>query len=70
MNKRITEKRYKRKFQKGLARSLEWAFDMRVKPSRIKLKIHENQTGVVMIGRTQGIEIKCTITSKERTEDD
>lgn len=62
MNKRITEKVYKRKFQRVFAEMFSGLLRMHIKPSRIKLNLYvKNKEVAVMAGKTQGPEIKLKI---------
>lgn len=62
MNKRITEKVYKRKFQILFAKVMSYLLDRHIKPSRIKLNLYvENKEAAVMACKTQGMEIKLKI---------
>ena len=71
MNKRITEKRYKRKFQIVFAEVIGGFFDMHIKPSRVRLSLYEmDGEAMWMIGKAQGIEMKLRIFPKGRSKDD
>lgn len=73
MNKRITEKRYKRIFQRVLAKSMSSFFDRHIKPSRVRLSLYEmDGEAMRMIGKAQGLEMKIRIYKKlqwEETDD-
>lgn len=70
MNKRITEKVYKRKFQTLFAKVMSYLLDRHIKPSRIKLNLYvENKEAAVMACKIQGMEIKLKIYKKPQWED-
>lgn len=71
MNKRITNKVYKRKFQRVFAKSMSFFFDRHIKPSRVRLSVYEmDGEAMWMIGRAQGLEMKLRLFPEKRTEDD
>lgn len=74
MNKRITNKVYKRKFQIVFAEVMSGLLDRKIKPSRVRLIVHEmDGEAMWMIGRAQGLEMKLKIFKKpqwEETQDD
>ena len=62
MNKRITEKVYKRKFQRVFAKSMSFFLDRHIKPSRVKLSLYEmDGEAMWMIGKAQGTEMKLRL---------
>ncbi len=69
MNKRITEKVYKRKFQRVFAEMFSSLLRMHIKPSRIKLIRYVENQEAVMAGKTQGMEIKLKIYKKPQWEE-
>ena len=71
MNKRITEKVYKRKFQRVFAQIMSGILDRPVKASRVRLKVYEmDREAMWMVGKAQGTEMKLRIFPEKRTEDD
>lgn len=69
MNKRITEKVYKKKFQIVFAEVLNGLMDMHIKPSRVRLSVHKmDGEAMWMIGRAQGLEMKLRIYKKLQWE--
>ncbi len=69
MNKRITEKVYKRKFQRIFAEIFSSLLRTHIKPSRIKLIRYVENQEAVMTGKTQGMEIKLKIYKKPQWEE-
>lgn len=70
MNKRITEKVYKRKFQRVFAEAFSGLLKIRVKPSRVKLILYfKNNEYAVMVGKTQGMEIKLKLYKRPQWEE-
>lgn len=69
MNKRITEKVYKRKFQRIFAEIFSSLLRMHIKPSRVKLIRYVENQEAVMVGKTQGMEIKLKIYKKPQWEE-
>lgn len=69
MNKRITEKVYKRKFQRVFAEMFSSLLRMHIKPSRIKLIRYVENKEAVMVGKTQGMEIKLKIYKRPQWEE-
>lgn len=66
MKKRITEKRYKRKFQRVYAEVMSGLLDRQIKPSRVRLSVYvKDGEGMCMVGRAQGTEMKLRIFPKE-----
>lgn len=62
MNKRITNKVYKRKFQRVFANAVSFFLDRRVKPSRVRLSVYEKDGEAMwMVGKAQGIEMKLRL---------
>ena len=62
MNKRITEKVYKRKFQIVFAESMSLFFDRHIKPSRVRLSLYEmDGEAMWLIGKAQGTEMKMRL---------
>lgn len=62
MNKRITEKRYKRKFQRVFANAMSFFIDRHIKPSRVRLSVYEmDGEAMWMVGKIQGIEMKLRL---------
>ena len=62
MNKRITEKVYKRKFQRVFAESMSFFFDRHIKPSRVRLSLYEmDGEAMWLIGKAQGTEMKMRL---------
>lgn len=74
MNKRITNKVYKRKFQRVFAKVMGGLLDRHIKPSRVRLSVHKmDGEAMWMAGKAQGIEMKLKIFNKpqwEETADD
>ena len=71
MNKRITEKVYKRKFQRVFAKVMGGLLDRPIKPSRVRLSVYcKNGEGMCMIGKAQGTEMKLKIYPEGRSKDD
>ena len=71
MNKRITEKVYKRKFQIVFAEVMGGLLDRHIKPSRVRLSVYcKNGEGMCMIGKAQGTEMKLKIYPEGRSKDD
>ncbi|MBQ1296546.1 MAG: hypothetical protein IIY21_21040 [Clostridiales bacterium] len=71
MNKRITNKFYKRKFQIVFAEVMSGLLDRHIKPSRVRLSVYlKNGEGMCMIGKAQGTEMKLRIfADKEKFND-
>lgn len=70
MNKRITEKRYKRKFQRVFAEMFRGLFGMHIKPSRVRLHVHKmDGEAMWMAGKAQGIEMKLKIYKNPQWEE-
>lgn len=70
MNKRITEKVYKRKFQRVFAKMINYLLDRHIKPSRVRLSVYEmDGEAMWMIGRAQGLEMKLRIYKKPQWEE-
>ena len=70
MNKRITEKIYKRKFQIVFAEVLSGLLNRHIKPSRVRLNVYcKNREGMCMIGKAQGIEMKLKLYNKPQWEE-
>lgn len=70
MNKRMTEKRYKRKFQRVLANTMSFFLDRHIKPSRVRLSVYEmDGEAVWMIGRAQGLEMELRIFNEPQWEE-
>ncbi len=71
MNKRITNKVYKRKFQIVFAEVLSGLLNRHIKPSRVRLSVYcKNGEGMCMIGKAQGTEMKLKIYPEGRSKDD
>lgn len=71
MNKRITEKVYKRKFQRVFAKVMGGLLDRHIKPSRVRLSVYKmDGEAMWMIGRAQGLEMKLRIFPEGRSKDD
>ncbi|MBQ1294567.1 MAG: hypothetical protein IIY21_11040 [Clostridiales bacterium] len=69
MNKRITNKVYKRKFQIVFAKSMSFFFDRQIKPSRVRLSLYEmDGEAMWMIGKCQGIEMKLRLFPDSRED--
>lgn len=69
MNKRITEKVYKRKFQRVFAKVMGGLLDRNIKPSRVRLSVCEKDGEAMwMVGRAQGTEMKLRIFPEEWEE--
>ena len=70
MNKRITEKVYKRKFQTVFAKVMGGLLDRHIKPSRVRLSVYcKNGEGMCMIGKAQGTEMKLKLYNKPQWEE-
>lgn len=70
MNKRITNKVYKRKFQILFAEVMGGLLDRHIKPSRVRLGVHVRDSEVMyMEGRAQGLEMKLKLYKKPQWED-
>lgn len=70
MNKRITNKVYKRKFQRVFAKVMSGLLDRHIKPSRVRLSVYEmDGEAMWMIGRAQGLEMKLRIFSEPQWEE-
>lgn len=70
MNKRTTEKVYKRKFQRVFAQVMSGLLDRHIKPSRVRLYVHKmDGEAMWMAGRSQGIEMKLKIYKNPQWED-
>lgn len=71
MNKRITNKVYKRKFQRVFAWGIQDYVKQKVKPSRVKLSVYEmDGEAMWMVGKAYGIEMKLrTFADKEKFND-
>lgn len=62
MNKRITEKRYKRKFQRVFAKSMSFFLDRHIKPSRVRLSLYEmDGEAMWMVGHAGGTSMRLRI---------
>lgn len=69
MNKRITKKVYKRRFQRVFAKVMGGLLDRNIKPSRVRLSVYvKDKEGMCMVGRAQGTEMKLRIFPKELEE--
>lgn len=70
MNKRITNKVYKRKFQRVFAEVMSGLLDIHIKPSRVRLSVYETDGEAMwMVGRAQGLEMKLRIFSEPQWEE-
>lgn len=71
MNKRQTEKFYKRKWQQFLSEQFEKNLTLKAKPSRIKTRMEKTESSVSVIGTYRGLEmeIKFTADKKGRQEE-
>ena len=70
MNKRITNKVYKRKFQRVFAKVMGCLLDRHIKPSRVRLSVYEmDGEAMWMAGRSQGIEMKFKVFNKSQWEE-
>lgn len=70
MNKRITNKVYKRKFQIVFAEVMSGLLDRNIKPSRVRLIVHEmDGEAMWMAGKAQGVEMKLKIFKKPQWEE-
>lgn len=70
MNKRITNKVYKRKFQRVFAKVMGGLLDRHIKPSRVRLSVHGmDGEAMWMAGKAQGIEMKLKIYKNPQWED-
>ena len=71
MNKRITNKVNKRRFQIVFAEVLSGLLNRHIKPSRVRLSVYcKNGEGMCMIGKAQGTEMKLKIYPEGRSKDD
>jgi hypothetical protein len=62
MNKRITEKVYKRKFQRVFAQIMSGILDRPVKASRVRLSVFEmDREAMWMVGHAGGTEMRLRI---------
>lgn len=62
MNHRITEKVYKRKFQRVFAKVMGVTLDRPVKASRVRLKVYEmDGEAMWMVGHVGGTEMRLRI---------
>lgn len=64
MNKRQTEKKYKRKCRQ-LFSAMYNEMGIKIKPSRIRLKSGQNENDVIVKGIGNGYALKLKITAKE-----
>lgn len=69
MNARITEKVYKRKFQKFYAPIMSQLTHEKVPPSRIKFEYRDEPDAHVLIALWRGYEFTVTFTSKGESND-
>lgn len=65
MNKRQSEKRYKRKWQVMFSEYMEKLLHVRVKPSRIKLRVWMQPHTMTIKGMSRGYELKIEFTDKK-----
>lgn len=65
MNKRITQKVYKRKFTEVFAEKLSLLADMKIKPSRVKVRAKASDDSVTIIGSSQGYSVEYVFRAKE-----
>ena len=70
MNKRIIEKKYKKKFQNVFAKTLTCALGQKVPPSRIKFTYQDEEGHHVLIGHYQNYTMTVNLTNKVVNEDD
>lgn len=64
MNRRQTEKKYKRKWRQ-LFSVMYNEMGIRIKPSRIRLKSGQNENDVIVKGSGNGYVLKLKLTAKE-----
>lgn len=64
MNRRQTEKKYKRKWRQ-LFSAMYNEMGIRIKPSRIRLKSGQNENDVIVKGIGNGYVLKLKLTAKE-----
>lgn len=73
MNKRIVEKKYKRKFQNVFAQIMSSWMDVKIKPSRVHLSVYEEENDGYfwMVGKAYGVSMKIrTYPAKEVDQDE
>ena len=70
MNKRQTEKFYKRKWQQFLSEQFERYLNLKAKPSRIKAKMEKTESSVSVIGIYRGLQIKMQVAADNQKSKD
>lgn len=65
MNKRITQKVHKRKFAEVYAEKLSLMADMKIKPSRVRIKAVISEDSVAIIGSSRGYSVEYVFREKE-----
>ena len=70
MNKRQTEKLYKRKWQQFLSEQFEKTLNLKAKPSRIKTRMEETESSVSVIGTYRGLEMEIKFTADNQKSKD
>lgn len=66
MNHRQSEKRYKRKWQCMFADYMYELLDLKVKPSRIKLRVCIEPKRMIIKGMSRGYELNLEFTPKKK----
>ena len=72
MKKRIVEKIYKRKMQNVFAQCLKFKTGIKVKPSRVHLRVYEeeNEGDYWIVGKGYGITMKIRIIPAKEVDQD
>lgn len=70
MNKRQTEKFYKRKMAAVLSEQFEQYLNLKAKPSRIKTRMEKTENSVSVIGTYRGLEMEIKFTSDSQKSKD
>lgn len=72
MTKRIVEKIYKRKMQNVFAQCLKFKTGIKVKPSRVHLRVYEeeNEGDYWIVGKGYGITMKIRIIPAKEVDQD
>lgn len=70
MNKRQTQKFYKRKWQQFLSERFEKNLNLEAKPSRIKARIEKTESSVSVIGFYQGLQMEIKFTADNQKSKD
>lgn len=70
MNKRQTQKFYKRKWQQFLSEQFEKNLNLKAKPSRIKARMEKTESSVSVIGIYRGLQMEIKFTADNQKSKD